>query len=102
MDVLYQSPFTPPGRSLVVQDPVYDEIYQHPQMRSIDHNHAAQRYSTRSNPMQALIIHRRPDQRMEESDLLTLFKALDLNIIMKLFGSLLLERKVILLSRALK
>ena len=85
----------------MVQDPIHEDEH-HPQVRGLDANFTGQRFPTKTSPVKTLIIPRRPDQRMEESDLLTLFKTLDLNIIMKLFGSLLLERKVILLSKALK
>lgn len=45
--------------------------------------------------------HRPYDHRIEETDLTVLFETLNINLLLQLFGSLLLERKVVLVSKCL-
>lgn len=46
---------------------------------------------------------RRPyDHRIEDTDLTVLFNTLNINVLLQLFGSLLLERKVVLVSKCLR
>jgi hypothetical protein len=49
-----------------------------------------------------LTVRRPQDSRLEERDLTQLFSALSVPSLLKLFGSLLLERKVILISNSLR
>lgn len=52
--------------------------------------------------MVTTFVQRPVDSRLEEHDLTQLFSALPVSALLQLFGSLLLERKVILISSSLR
>jgi len=83
---LYDEDLPEAGKNLLIQDP----ISMLP-TSSIDYGMAV-----------PLMIRRKPDCRLENTDLYILLTSLDLSTVLKLFGSLLLERKIIILSKHLK
>lgn len=91
---LYKKSFPPPGTSITLTEPTIEETY-------VQNEHMGYGSLTGS-PMKTVTIRRRADHRLDEGDLVTLVSTVDLSIVIKLFGSLLLERKVVLLSRALR
>ncbi|ODM98279.1 Suppression of tumorigenicity 5 protein [Orchesella cincta] len=90
---LYKKSFPAPGSSISITEPTIEETY-------VSNEHVGYGSLTGTSP-KAVTIRRRADHRLDEGDLVTLVSTVDLSIVIKLFGSLLLERKVVLLSRAL-
>lgn len=89
MEELYKKQFPVTGGSITVTEPLLEDPYG-----------GGGRYAPYHT--KAVTIKRRVDHRLDETDLLTLLSALDLTVVIKVFGSLLLERKVVLISRALR
>jgi len=106
MEELYKKQFPSTGGSITITEPVLEELYQSPhhhQSLGHDPSSVTNCYSKYSNsPPKTVSIKRRSDHRLDEGDLLTLLTTVDLPTVIKIFGSLLLERKVVLISRALR
>lgn len=91
MEELYRKQFPQTGGTITVTEPASDEMYNFytGNLRGF-------------SPTRGVSIKRRADPRLDEEDLVTLLTTVDLPIVLKIFGSLLLERKVVLISRALR
>jgi hypothetical protein len=106
MEELYKKQFPGTGGSISITEQALEELYQSPhqhQTRGHDSSTVANCYNNYSvSPPKTVTIKRRSDHRLDEGDLVTLLTTVDLTIVIKIFGSLLLERKVVLMSRALR
>ena len=105
MEELYKKGFPQPGDSICVEMPedLYSSI-RNP-TPTIPFNNGNQKGDASANPFKKtnmVTLKRKSDHRLDERELVTLLTTLDLSIVLKVFGSLLLERKVVLISRALK
>lgn len=112
MEDLYKKPFPTPTENIVVTDPIQDDVYLPYGQQNNSRTAVVEENTTNgltqcynnfliSSP-KSIVLRRKADQRLEEGDLVMLLSTLDLNTLLKLFGSLLLERKVVLISRSLK
>jgi hypothetical protein len=102
---LYKKAFPVQGGHITITEPPMEDLYQSTQNHQL-HGHdptlITSCYTYSLSPPKTVSIKRRVDSRLDEGDLVTLFMTLDVTTIIKIFGSLLLERKVVLISRALR
>lgn len=106
MEELYKKQFPATGGSISITEPAVEELYQSPhhhQSLGHDPNVMTNCYNNFGvTPAKTVSIKRRADHRLDEGDLVTLLTTIELATVIKIFGSLLLERKVVLISRALR
>lgn len=112
MEELYKKQFPLTGGNITITEPTVEDLYaqsQHHQNQGRGHNDPSKVLITNNcynnyslAPTKTVSIKRRADSRLDEGDLVTLLTTVDLPTILKIFGSLLLERKVVLISRALR
>ncbi|XP_035703289.1 uncharacterized protein DDB_G0283357 [Folsomia candida] len=103
MEELYKKQFPLTGGNITITEPTVEDLYQS------QHHHQGHDSTVITNcynnfslsPTKTVSIKRRVDHRLDEIDLVTLLTTVDSGIVIKIFGSLLLERKVVVISRAL-
>jgi hypothetical protein len=96
MEQLYNKPFPPPDGDICIQEPISEETY----VMSTKANVSCYSNVGYVQP-KVVTIRRKADHRLDDQDLVSLLTKLDVTTVIKIFGSMLHERKVVLISRAL-
>ena len=97
MEQLYNKNFPPPDEAISIQDPISEDTY----VLSAKNSMAC--YNSVNYVQPKLVsIRRKADHRLDDHDVVTLLTRIDVTTVLKIFGSMLHERKVVLISRALR